>query len=144
MARYGAEWNKSSHLAYLLSMRQRGWWIMTSTSLSDTIATVRVVESWAHKANHSSTHVRGPMTDARLKALWGKASSTDFSRWILQGFDGVGPDIASRIVKHFNGLPLRWTASPKEMLSVPGVGKKTVERLFGALGQDMVEPDAVE
>ena len=47
----------------------------------------------------------------------------------MQSFDGVGPELARRIVAHFEGLPLTWTATDDELLEVPGLGPKTLRKL---------------
>jgi len=52
---------------------------------------------------------------------------------ILQGFPGVGPELAGRMVDHFEGVPLTWTHAIDELMEVEGVGKKKAEGMVNAL-----------
>ena len=129
MTRYGAQITRQSHQSYLHSMSAQGWWVCQVGSLAETISFVHTTAAWSLKPTHNSTSTRpGPP-----RPLWGKKGTIDFQLWVLQSFPGVGPEMAKRIVKHFEGLPLGWTVTKEEMLKVEGVGPKTIESLWDAL-----------
>lgn len=52
---------------------------------------------------------------------------------ILEGFPGIGADRAERLLEKFGNLYAIFTAQVEELLKVPGLGKKTVERLVEVL-----------
>ncbi|MCE7053130.1 helix-hairpin-helix domain-containing protein [Algoriphagus sp. AGSA1] len=52
---------------------------------------------------------------------------------ILEGFPGIGADKAERLLMKFGNLQAVLTACDKELLSVPGIGEKTVNRLIEIL-----------
>jgi ERCC4-type nuclease len=52
----------------------------------------------------------------------------------LQGFDGIGPELAERIVDHFGRVPLSWTVGEGELAKVKGLGKKKVAKMVKVLG----------
>jgi len=52
---------------------------------------------------------------------------------ILEGFPGIGTDRAERLLMKFGNLQAVFTAEDEELLKVPGLGKKTVERLIEVL-----------
>ena len=86
------------------------------------------LETWASKTKHSSLKTRpGPTGDS-----WG-TSDRHFAMHILQGFPGVGPELAGRMIDHFGTLPLSWDVSLDELLEVPGVGQKKAVTMYEAL-----------
>lgn len=52
---------------------------------------------------------------------------------ILEGFPGVGVDRADRLLTKFGSLHAVFTAEKEELLNVPGLGEKTVDRFFEIL-----------
>jgi len=52
---------------------------------------------------------------------------------ILEGFPGIGTDRAERLLMKFGNLHNVFTAEEEELLNVPGLGKKTVDRLWEVL-----------
>ena len=86
------------------------------------------LEGWASKTKHSSLKSRpGPSGDS-----WG-TSDRHFAQHILQGFPGVGPELAARMIDHFDRVPLEWTATVEELMEVPGIGKKKAMTIHSAL-----------
>ncbi len=49
---------------------------------------------------------------------------------VLQGFDGVGPQLAGRIYDEFKRMPLRWDVTREELAAVHGLGPKKLEALM--------------
>ncbi len=87
------------------------------------------LEEWANKAKHMSLRSRsGPG-----KSSFGQTSQRHLAQHILQGFPGVGPELAGRVVDHFEGVPLTWTHSIEELMEVEGVGMKKAEGMIHAL-----------
>jgi Holliday junction resolvasome RuvABC DNA-binding subunit len=63
--------------------------------------------------------------------------SRDWALHLLQGFEGIGPDLAAAIFDHFEGVPFRWNVEgAKGLMEVPGIGKGRAEKLWGALNAD--------
>lgn len=102
-------------------------------NMAQTIDVLNVLEAWAKKTKHVAlTHRPGP-----TKTSWGTATERHFAQHLLQGFPGIGPELAGRIVEKFEGVPLTWTHSIDELMEVDGLGKKKAEAMVKAL-------DAVE
>jgi Holliday junction resolvasome RuvABC DNA-binding subunit len=55
---------------------------------------------------------------------------------LLQGLEGVGVDLAGKIIDHFGRAPIRWEddVTVEELCKIDGIGKLTAERLIVALG----------
>jgi len=97
--------------------------------MSATEQLIDVLDHWAHKDKHMSLKRRvGPQKDA-----WGKLSERASATHILQGFPGVGPELADRIIEQFGSVPLTWTHSVDELMEVPGIGKRKAEMMVEAL-----------
>jgi ERCC4-type nuclease len=53
---------------------------------------------------------------------------------LLQSFPGVGPEIASRIWDHFQGVPIQWEITgPEELSAIPGIGKQKASQIYQML-----------
>ena len=52
---------------------------------------------------------------------------------ILAGFPGIGTDKAESLLMKFGNLQALFTAGSEEFKQVPGIGKKTIERLIKIL-----------
>jgi ERCC4-type nuclease len=50
--------------------------------------------------------------------------------FILCGFPGIGRDRAKALLLHFGSLNAILSAKVGEIMQVPGIGKKTADRLF--------------
>jgi ERCC4-type nuclease len=129
LTRYGAPITRATHQSYLHSMSLAGWWISQVGSLKETIEFVHTTAAWSLKPTHKATTTR----PGSPRPLWGKRGTWDFQSWVLQGFPGVGPEMAGKIIGHFAGLPLKWDVTKEQMLEVDGVGPKTIENLWDAL-----------
>lgn len=64
---------------------------------------------------------------------WGKVSSEAYALFLLQSFPGIGPKSARAILDHFGRVPLHWSITATELALVPGIGRKTAERLLSSL-----------
>lgn len=100
------------------------WWgvsVIPTLDLNDTVMWVEGLKGWCQKREHGATSRPGP------RGKWGTTTRRDRQRHLLQSFDGVGGEIADRILDHFGGVPLAWTVDEAEMMQVKGVGKERVK-----------------
>lgn len=98
-------------------------------NLDDTVLVLTHLETWAKKTKHMSLKSRkGPE-----KTGWGTATEHHLAQHIMQGFPGVGQELAGRVVDRFEGVPLTWTVEMDELMKVEGVGKKKAESMWKAL-----------
>lgn len=105
--------------------------------MDDTADVLLNLEAWAKKEKHTSLKSRpGPN-----KSSWGKQTQRHLAQHLMQGFPGVGGELAGRIVDKFEGVPLTWTVGMDELLEVEGIGKKKASGLFHALDWVKVEGD---
>ena len=98
-------------------------WVGT---MDDTANVLVNLEHWVNKDKHKSLKSR-PGPD---KTSWGKQH---LSQHILQGFPGVGPELASAVIKKFEGVPLTWTVGQDELQEVVGLGPKKAKGMYDAL-----------
>ena len=125
---HGRPWSRTTHRALLYSVQARGIWVEQTDDAADTVATVLAFAEWLKKPTHRGLRTRpGPVS------VWGKANDHDWACHVLQGFQGIGPEVASRIVDKFGGLPLKWTVGVGELMEVEGVGPKRAKALIEAL-----------
>jgi ERCC4-type nuclease len=117
-------------------------WGITVDFVPTTMASVQYVIDmvrWTEKAKHTSLTARPKLVDS----AWGTPTNRDWGIHILQGFDGVGPELAGAIFDHFGRVPLSWTtrspggttvlAYEPDLLDIPGVGKGRAKKLIEAL-----------
>lgn len=98
-------------------------------SMQDTMRLLVTLDAWAQKGKHASLKNRPGVT----KSPWGTVTERHFAQHILQGFPGVGPELAGRIVDEFEGVPLTWTHSVEELMEVEGLGIKKATAMVKAL-----------
>lgn len=112
----------------LLSVGEQGWNVQRTSSAKETGVLVAAMHSHTRKQGKHKTGTSRP----KATGVWGEASSKEWAAHLLQGFEGVGPDTARAIVEAL-GLPLAWTVGEKELMQVPGVGKKRAAQMIRAL-----------
>jgi len=95
----------------------------------DIVSYIKHLDQWIDKEEHLAMFSRpgGP------KGAWVVPSAEEVQSWLLQGFEGIGPAIANSIIDHFNGLPLAWTCTSKELMSVPKLSPKRAQYLWNFL-----------
>lgn len=125
---YGRTWTRKQWRAILWGVRAKGVWVEFTESLSDTSNTLLWLEQWFTKDNHNSLDRRpGPVS------LWGHPSNQDYQRHVVMGLPGVGPELADRIVRTFNGVPFGWRITEEDLMQVEGIGKKKAATIFKCL-----------
>jgi hypothetical protein len=116
-------WTRQQMLGIEWSVRARGAdWVQTG-GLDETLAWVQYAEDWWRRGEH-----RGLTRRPAAPTAWGTAQSWEWAAWVLQGFPGVGSELAKRIVRQFGGLPLKWTVSAEELAQVQGISEKRAHK----------------
>lgn len=128
---YGQTWTRDSLRAYLASCWEDGIFTTWTDSTTDTASHIDVLYRWSQRIGHNSGKGRpGP----EKRNLWGRHTNRDFQVHLLEGFPGIGTELAERILDMFGRVPLQWTATKEELMQVQGLGKKKVEGLLKTLG----------
>jgi ERCC4-type nuclease len=83
----------------------------------------------------SSTQVTNISRPKQISDSWGQSSSSSYAVFLLQSFPGIGPTTAKAIYDHFGYAPINWTCTVEDLTSIPGIGRKTAEKLISALSQ---------
>lgn len=115
----------------LLSFQEEGVYVVFSSDITETPAVLARIQSWFQKARHGSLRTR-----PRGDYPWGDPRNRAYAVHVLQGFDPLGPVTAGAIHDQFGTIPLAWTVSREELLSVPGIGKGRADALLGSLDGD--------
>ncbi|WP_448620001.1 ERCC4 domain-containing protein [Geodermatophilus sp. URMC 65] len=126
-------WHRDAYRSLLWSVRARGIWVEVVPDVNGTVATVLSLHRWAGKATHDTLDRRPGRRGADPTALH-----------VLQGLAGIGPRLASRIVEHFEGLPIAWTVTERELASVRGIGPVRAKRLSESLAGQHCRPASDE
>ena len=121
-------WTMAQQVGVLLSIQSRGVWLLATDSLDTTASTLIFLEKWLSKQSHGGLNGRPKAVGA-----WGKADSREWGVHFLQGFDGIGPEVAGRIYDEFKGVPLMWTVDEIDLMAVKGVGAIRAERMIRSL-----------
>lgn len=125
-----SRWTRSEHTSLLFSVQSTGVWVNSSESLSESREYLALLEKWFLKGSH-----KGIVTRPKPTTLWGTKTNRDWGIHVIQSFDGIGPGVAGAIFDRY-GVPLRWTITEEDLLSVPGVGKKRAEKMWRTLNEE--------
>ena len=113
------------------SLQLKGLGSMWTSSLAETCEYIDALKVWVQKPSHRSLDKRpGPRNE------WGSARNRDWQRHLLQGFPGIGPELADRIIDARGGVPLSWTVTPSELAAIEGLGPKRIGLLMKALERE--------
>lgn len=96
-----------------------------SEDLEDTVRYVRELISFLNKEKHLGMYTR-----PSDKGTWYVPSARDVQLWLLQGFPGIGPATADKIISRFGKIPLEWTCTLNELMEVPGLSKKKAQEIY--------------
>ncbi len=99
----------------------------------DTQDTVAYIDGLVKYMN-SDKHM-GMFNRPSAKGTWIVPSVKDIHLWILQSFAGIGPSTATGILQRFGTIPLKWTCSLDELMSVSGLSKAKAIEIFGMLNE---------
>ena len=101
---------------------------------AEMVQCILALKKWTESPDHQKGRSSLDRRPSSPKNKWGVRDSPAWASHFLQGFDGIGPVQAKGILDTFGGLPLRWDLTDaKELEKVPGIGKKTAEKLWEAL-----------
>lgn len=111
----------------LSAFSELGVMTIWTRDLPDTIKLLHTIETWGRKEEHNSLFSRPGMPKVDGKREYSKK---DRAMHILQGFDAIGPKLASNIFDEFGRLPFTLSAEDEERLNkVPRMGPKKVKKL---------------
>ena len=124
-----SKYTKANHLGVILSLQSRGFWILNSSSVPDSIELLLSLNRWLSKDRHESLS-RRPSSSTPFGS-----DRTDEQIHIMQGFAGVGYKVGKAIVEAYNGLPFQLLEPGEEggegmmLEEVKGVGPKLATRI---------------
>jgi ERCC4-type nuclease len=99
-------------------------------SVKDTVEYIKEIVEFFSDTKHLGLYVR-----PSAPAEWIVPSSDETLLWVLQGFSGVGPQLAENIIKKFGKVPISWTCTLDELKSVPRLPEKIAIEIYNALGE---------
>lgn len=126
---WGRGWTEGAMRGVLWGAVRAGIGVDRTDGIAGTVAWVQAMVKWSRKDRHTSGMARPGPT-----GMWGSRNNRDWGVHLLQGLDGVGPELAGRIWDRFGGVPWRWEVGVEELMEVDGVGKKKAEKMWQALG----------
>jgi len=106
----------------------RGVTVDWTDDLDDTVAYIRALPGFIEKEKHLGLYTR-----PSAQGTWIAPSANDIQLWLLQSFPGIGPTTADKIVQKFGGVPLRWTCTLEELMSIPRLSKERAKEMFSSL-----------
>ncbi len=125
------EFTRAQLYGVLFSTMASGLWVIQTHSLEETGIILPLIEKWLQKKRHGTLSNR-----PNAKGEWGSVTSREWGVHFLQGFQGIGAEVAGRIWDHFGGVPVAWNVGREELERVKGVGKGRSEVMYRALGQE--------
>lgn len=125
---WGQEITRAQWRGMLWALNHQGIYTHFSLDMTDTVLWIKQFKSWSSKEHHHSLVRRpGPVSP------WGKPGNRDYQEHLLQGFQGVGPELAKKILDHFGRLPLKWDITVEELMEVEGIGKSKAKKMMEGL-----------
>lgn len=107
----------------------RGVMIRWTDDIADTVRYIRSVAEYLEGKKHLGLYTR-----PSAKGNWGAPTAKDTELWLLQSFPGIGPSIADSIVSKFGGrVPLAWTCSLDDLVSIPRLSKERAKVMWESL-----------
>lgn len=129
------KWNRAQMLSYLASVQARGFWLVQTDELADTVRAIDALVGWSRKEKHSALDTMPVVPKVNR------------DEWVLQmKCPGIGPEMTKRLIEANGGeLPLKLTMSEEEIRKVPGWGPKRAKMLVEAFRLDGVaSPASIE
>ena len=102
--------------------------VRCTEDIDDTVDYLKSVRDFMSAKKHV-----GLFTRPKVKGKWYVPSVDEIQLWLLQGFGGVGPATADKIIRHFGRIPLKWTCTMEELAEVEGVTRNQAHELVGVL-----------
>ena len=117
--RGGRTWTRKQLVSVQWSLAAEGIAWVECRGLEDTCAWIAETEAWWGKGEQGHRGIRGR---GAAPSVWGKARNHEWAAWVLQGWPGIGAELARRIVQEY-GLPVQWTLTAEELAKVKGISK---------------------
>lgn len=134
MHSYDSRWTKQGLRNILRSLRRvHNIEYERTDNLQDTVDAILELTAHFSETVHRSIITRPKHV---AKDSWGLANKRDFARFMLQGFPGVGVELAETLFDHFGKIPLRWDCSKEDLKMVYGIGPKRVQVLWDTLEKE--------
>ena len=128
LGRHGTTVTEKQYRGMVYSMARMGVQVLHTGTHSGTATEVEYLIGWSAKDRHNSLLRRpGPV------GRWGKADSREYQEHLLQGVVGVGPELAGRIIDKFGGVPLQWTVTVDDLMTIEGIGKTKAKSMIEAV-----------
>jgi len=103
--------------------------------IEDTARYIKTLAEFMNREKHLGLFAR-----PSAKGTWQTPTGRDIDLWLLQSFPGIGPTTAENIILACGSrVPLKWSCSFKQLLSVRGLGPKTAGELWKQLGGDLAD-----
>ena len=113
----------------------RGIPILFTDDIDDTVTFIKTVVDFTKTDKHLGLYAR-----PNVKGAWYVPTSEEIHLWLLQGFPGVGAQLAENIIEHFGGkMPIAWTCTIEELMQVPKIGEGKASEMFRLLGHEVAK-----
>jgi len=116
--------------------------IRVTVDIDDTARYLKSVRTFITAKKHVGLYTR-----PKLKGAWYVPSAQETQLWLLQGFGGIGPSTADKIIKHFGRIPLKWTCSTEDLMSISGISRKDAQTwvdILNAIPKNIANANAEE
>lgn len=119
-------WTRPQMFSYLASVQARGFWLVQTDELADTIRAIDSLVGWSNKDKHQALDTPPIVPKANR------------DEWVLQmKCPGIGPEMTKRLIEANGGkLPLELTMTEDEIRRVKGWGPKRAKQLVNAFKQN--------
>lgn len=129
---YGRKMPYTSFVGQLLTLMDRGIEVMFAAEAKRTADIIVTAYKWSHRTDHTTGRTRPkPAGD------WGSPTNRDWQVHMLQGIDGIGVKMAEAILDTLGRCPIRVDATVEELTSVPGIGKRTAQKIIRSLNGEV-------
>lgn len=130
-----SKYKKSQVTGMLLDISLvRGIPIMPTDDIDDSVTFIKTLMHFVGTDKHLGLYAR-----PNVKGAWYVPTADEIHLWLLQGFPGVGAQLAENIIKHFGGkMPLAWTCTMEELMAVPKIGEGKASEMFRLLGHEVI------
>jgi ERCC4-type nuclease len=125
--RFGRGLTKKRYYRLLYTIQEKGVRVVHTDNVAETVEIVGWWRDWCRKEKHTSLGQRSAPV-----STWGRRSNKDWACHLVSGIEGVGPELAARIVDQY-GVPFQWGIEKGELEKVKGIGKVKAAKIWKAL-----------
>lgn len=111
----------SGAISYLVAIEN-----LTVLNVANSSESASVISTMCRHSNFGLGY-EPPIRASKPKA------SLESARYLLEGLVGVGPKTAAALIAHFGSARSVFNANVDDLTKVPGIGKKTAERIVESL-----------